>query len=321
MARIVYDRRYNLGFPGAQQLHPFDLRKYARAWKDLRRSLGCGLAERHLPVDGAVTDEQLELVHTREYLASLRQSAVIAQAIEVPALRRAPLWLLDRFLLTPMRWAVAGTIIAGRAALAHGGVAFNLGGGFHHAKPASGEGFSIYNDIAVMVAVLRREALLTESGRIAYIDLDAHLGNGVAWCFHDEARLFHFDMHNGGIYPCWDTYARERVDCPIPLKDGCRGDEYLRLLRKRLPPFLDSVGHSQKIELAIYTAGTDVLDGDELGGLALSLDDVQERDLFVLRMLHERAIPTVVVTGGGYTAVSYQSIARMILGWIAAEGA
>jgi histone deacetylase 11 len=314
IARIAYDRRYNLGFPGAQRLHPFDLRKYARAWKELRRSLGRGLAERRLAVDAAVTDEQLELVHTREYLNSLRQSAVIAQAIEVPGLRRAPLWLLERFLLTPMRWAVAGTIIAGRAALEHGGVVFNLGGGFHHAKPAGGEGFSIYNDIAVMVAALRREKRLTESGRIAYIDLDAHLGNGVAWCFHDDARLFHFDMHNGAIYPCADRRAVERVDCPLPLLPGCRGTEYLSLLGERLPPFLDSVGHSQRMELAIYTAGTDVLDGDQLGGLALSLDDVLERDLFVLRNLHERAIPTVVVTGGGYSAMCYQAIARMILG-------
>ena len=138
MACVVYDRRFNLGFLGAQRLHPFDLRKYARAWKILKMELGPKLDQLHLPVPAPVTDEQLLLVHSAEYLKSLRQSAVVAQAIEVPALRRAPWWLLDRFILRPMRWMAAGTIVAGRAALERQ-LAFNLGGGFHHAKPAGGD--------------------------------------------------------------------------------------------------------------------------------------------------------------------------------------
>src|SRR5205823_13305249 len=129
----------------------------------------------HVRLATPVSDEQLALVHTQDYLHSLHQSGVVAQAIEVPSLRRAPWWLLDRFVLQPMRWATAGSIAAGRAALENG-LAINLGGGFHHAKPAAGEGFSIYNDIAVMVRVLRREGRLAEGHRVAYIDLDAHLG-------------------------------------------------------------------------------------------------------------------------------------------------
>jgi hypothetical protein len=103
MPRIVYHPRYNLGFPGAQRLHPFDLRKYARAWHVLRQTLGDRLKQTHLKVGAPVADADLALVHTAEYLRSLRHSGVVAQAIEVPAMRRAPWWLLDRFVLQPMR--------------------------------------------------------------------------------------------------------------------------------------------------------------------------------------------------------------------------
>jgi histone deacetylase 11 len=312
MACVVYDRRFNLGFPGARRLHPFDLGKYARAWKVMRTELGPQLDQLHLPVPTPVTDEQLLLVHSAEYLKSLRQSAVVAQAIEVPALRRAPWWLLDRFVLQPMRWMTAGTIAAGRAARERR-LAFNLGGGFHHAKPAAGEGFSLYNDVAVMIRVLRQEGRLAEDSRIAYIDLDAHLGNGVAWCFRDDPRVFQFDMHNEQIYPMGDAIARDRVDCPVGLPLGCTGDGYLSQLREQLPPFLGSISRSASVGLAIYNAGTDVLAGDELGGMSLTMDDVLARDRFVVRTLHERELPTVVLTSGGYSQESYQAIARTIV--------
>jgi histone deacetylase 11 len=312
MFRVAYHPRYNLGFPGAGRLHPFDLRKYARAWQVLKKSLGRKLQEAHLPVTEPINDEQLALVHTKQYLKSLRTSGVVAQALEVPSLRRAPWWMLDRFVLQPMRWATAGTIIAAKAALQHG-LAFNLGGGFHHAKPNAGEGFSIYNDIALMVRVLRQSGQLAETNRVAYIDLDAHQGNGVACCFRDDPRVFLFDIHNGAIYPFLDLEARERIDCLLPIRSGLRGEAYLSLLRERLPPFLDSVSHSATVGLAIYNAGTDVLEGDPLGGLSLSMDDVLARDRFVLETFRERKLPAVVLTSGGYTPVSYQAVAQMIL--------
>lgn len=310
--RIVYDRRYNLGFPGAQRLHPFDLRKFARSWKVLRRELGPQLADLHGQVPAAIDDERLLFVHTSDYLKSLHSSAIVATAVEVPALRRAPLWLLDRYILQPMRWATAGTVVAGRAAL-EGGLAFNLGGGFHHAKPNGGEGFSIYNDIAVMIAALRRENRLATDGRIACIDLDAHLGNGVAWCFRDDPTVFLFDMHNRAIYPMADVAARQRIDCPVPVAPGSMGDQYLAELQARLPAFISSISRSARISLAVYNAGTDVLAGDPLGGLALSMADVLFRDNFVLQTLRSFRIPTVVLTSGGYTDDSHRAIASTIL--------
>jgi len=278
----------------------------------LRAKLGVRLHELHLPVAAPASDGELRLVHADAYLASLRSSAVIAKAIEVPALRRAPWWLLDRFVLQPMRWAAAGTIVAGRAAL-ECGLAFNLGGGFHHAKPEGGEGFSIYNDIAVMIGVLRQGGRLAAGSRVVCVDLDAHLGNGVAWCFRDDPTVFLFDMHNGSIYPLGDTVARERVDCPLPLAPSCAGEQYLSVLQARLPTFLASIARSAPLALAIYNAGTDVLAGDQLGGLSLTLADVLARDDFVLKTLRSLRIPTVVLASGGYTDASHGAISGTIL--------
>jgi histone deacetylase 11 len=312
LAAIFYNCRYNLGFPGLDRLHPFDTRKYGRAWRELRRRLGASRFRRvHVAVDRAATDEELILAHSAAYLARLQQSEVIAAALEVPQLARVPAWGLRHFVLRPMRWAVRGTVLASRAALEQG-VAVNLGGGFHHAKRNGGEGFCIYADVAVAVTQLRAEGRLAAGRRVAYVDLDAHQGNGVCHQFMDDRDVFIFDMYNGSIYPRYDDAARERIDCDVRLPARCSGGEYLELLRGRLPGFLDSIGRSGERPLGIYNAGTDVVRGDPLGDLTLSAADVLERDLFVVEEFRQRGMPVVMVTSGGYTAESWRLIAASV---------
>ena len=136
-------------------LHPFDTHKYGRAWKLLRKEVGPLLARNHLPVPRAVTHDELLGVHSKRYLDSLRRSAVVADAINVPSARYLPAWILEWCVLRPMRWAVMGSLLAAQAALAEG-IAVNLSGGYHHAKPDSGEGFCLYSDIAFVVSQLRK---------------------------------------------------------------------------------------------------------------------------------------------------------------------
>src|SRR5258708_3631371 len=125
-----------------------------------------------------------------------------------------------------MRWAVARSLIAAREALT-AGVAVNLSGGYHHAKPDHGEGFCVFNDIAYLIHCLRFEGQLEPDDRAAYIDLDAHQGNGVCHHFRTDRRVFVYDAFNRDIYPSYDIVARERVNCPVPLPAGCSGAEYL----------------------------------------------------------------------------------------------
>lgn len=210
-----------------------------------------------------------------------------------------------------MRWATAGTILAARLALKHG-LAINLSGGYHHAGPERGEGFCIYADIAIAIASLRKGGELSEADRVVYIDCDAHQGNGVCHCFADDQRVFIFDQFNSGIYPASDAAAKRRIDCAVPVPVNRRTNDYLAQLRSTLPKFLDGVGKSGDIKLAIYNAGTDLVAGDPLGCLAVSPDGVFSRDQFVLNELISRNLPTVMLPSGGYTKESYRLIARSV---------
>jgi histone deacetylase 11 len=307
--KIIYEPGFNFGIHGIEKhWHPFDTQKYRRAWKRIR-VYRPELTERRIRVRQEVSHDDLRLVHDPDYLASLADKRMVSRIVEVPQLGGLPAWLIDRIVLRPMRLQTAGTIAAARAALSEGFV-FHVGGGFHHAKPGSGEGFCCYADAAVAVAVLRRDGLLQAFDRIVSVDLDVHMGNGVAHCFAEDRRTFLFDMFNSRIYPALDVSAHVRLDCPLPVKPGCTGDAYLGLLRERLPPFLDSVGRSAPIRLAIFNAGTDVYAEDQLGGLDCSADDILERDMYVVEQLRSRGIATVFVAGGGYSEMCHRLIAR-----------
>lgn len=317
MPRVVYSRHYNIGFYGLERLHPFDSRKYGRAWKLLRGHFGSTLRQLHLRPNRPANRDDLLLVHTADYLARLRDPKYVAGALEVPLLRYLPGWAIDWHVLRPMRWATRGTTLAARAAIEHG-FAVNLGGGYHHAKPDRGEGFSIYSDIGISVASLREDGLIGETDRIVYVDTDAHQGNGVCHTFMSDNRMFIFDIFNSHIYPILDVPARKRIDCDVGITNDCTDVEYLHELRSRLPGFLDSVCNS-RVGLAIYNAGTDVLAGDPLGGLNISAATIRERDLFVVGEFKKRGIPTVMVLSGGYTKQSYQLVADSVISLIEME--
>ena len=320
MARIVYSPRYNIGFLGLERLHPFDSRKYGRVWRCLRKRFGASLRSMWLRTPQAAGVEHLRLVHSAAYLDRLRRPDYVAGALEVPPIRYLPSWMIDWRILQPMRWATMGTILAAREAL-QCGFAVNLGGGFHHAKPSEGEGFCVYSDIGLAVASLRRDGLLSPTARVAYIDLDAHQGNGVCHAFLRDSSVFIFDMYNATIYPLFDPDARERIDCDIGLCRACRDTTYLGELQDRLPGFLDSISRSAPVDLAIYNAGSDVFEDDPLGDLNISADGILQRDVFVWEALRQRNIPTVMLLSGGYTRVSYRLAANSIIRMLEMEAA
>lgn len=311
MPRLVYTPQYNIGLAGFERLHPFDSRKYGRAWKLLQKQFPKQWRDWWLRPERPISKELLA-AHSAEYLLALNRPEVVAKALELPFVRHLPAWLIDWAILRPMRWGTAGTVLAAETAAEHG-LVINLSGGYHHAKPDQGEGFSIYADVAIAIHALRQRGRLPERHRIAYIDLDAHQGNGVCRVFRDDPRVFIFDMFNADIYPSYDFRARERIDCAIPLHSGTGDPQYLGQLFERLPPFLESINQSQSIDLAFYNAGTDIFAGDPLGGMNVSAAAILERDAFVIAELRQRNIPTAMVLSGGYTKESYRLIADSIV--------
>lgn len=298
---LVYHHDYAMGAPGLGAIHPFDGYRPRRVMEDLRARFGSLLRVQAPPAPA--NDAQLALVHDAAYLSSIKHSRTVAQVLEIAPFALCPRGLLEWLVVRPMRWATAGTLQAARLAL-DGGCGINLSGGFHHAKRGNGEGFCMFADVAYAVQRLRDEGAIRT---VAYVDVDAHQGNGVSSWFADDPDVRILDIFNGDIYPKEDRAARERVDVPVALPAGTEGAFYLDALRHELPRFLD-VG----ADLVVLNVGTDVLAADLLGGLKLTLDDVRQRDEFLAQQVSERKLRTLMVPSGGYSAQSRVALARAI---------
>jgi histone deacetylase 11 len=319
MAVLVYSPRYDLGLPILEKLHSFSGSRPSRAFKSTMRQLN-GLKRPRVvtPTRGPTDDELLE-VHTQEYISSLKRSSVWAKILEGKPLRFVPPFVLNWLVQTPMRFATSGSVLATREALT-AGLAINFGGGYHHAKPAHGEGFCAISDIGLLVATARRLGWIGPGDIVVYVDTDAHQGNGPSYVFMDDPRVMLYDIFNVDEYPCvedpiypypvgGDAPARERLDCAVPLARGSDDTTYLTALRSTLPAFLEKAGKKGRIGLAIYNAGTDVVAGDSVGGLGLTHGAVLARDMFAINEFRQRNIPTVMLPSGGYTHASAELIA------------
>ena len=226
--------------------------------------------------------ESLRLVHGSRYV-----EAVIDGTLSSAELRRIG------FPWTPMmpersRRTVQGTLEASRDAL-EVGAGINLAGGTHHAFPDHGEGYCVFNDVAVAIRVLQREGLIS---RAAVIDLDVHQGNGTANVFEQDPDVFTFSMHGAHNYP----FRKERSDLDVELEDGMEDSGYLEALGRHLEPVLDTA----RPDLVVYIGGADPYRGDQLGRLALTIDGLRERDRMVFAATVRRGLPVVMVLGGGY---------------------
>ena len=269
--------RYTFPLPAG---HRFPVAKYAML-RD--RVIADGIiAPGQMCDPPAATDDELLLAHTADYVARFN-----AGRLDRAEVRRLGLpWSEE--LVERSRRAVGGTIAAARHALVHG-LAMNLAGGTHHAFADHGEGFCVYNDIAVAVRVLQRDGLI---GRTAIIDLDVHQGNGTHAMLGADESVFTFSMHGGRNFP----FHKVSGSLDIELGDGTRDDEYLSRLSDVLPGIVARAAP----DLVFYIAGADPHEGDALGRLALTFAGLARRDVYVLSQCRDVGIPVAITIGGGY---------------------
>jgi acetoin utilization deacetylase AcuC-like enzyme len=221
-------------------------------------------------------------VHTPAYIDAFASGALSFHSARRIGLPWSP-QLVRRTTL-----AVGGTLLTARLALVHG-LACNTAGGTHHAFPDAGAGFCIYNDLAVTARQLTREGTVS---RVLILDLDVHQGDGTAYAFRDDPAVITVSMHCGDNFP----FRKQHSDVDIPVAAGTGDEEYLDVLRQRLPGILDDI----RPELVIYDAGVDPHREDRLGKLALSDSGLAMRDRLVIEQVLSRALPLAVVIGGGY---------------------
>lgn len=195
--------------------------------------------------------------------------------------------------------------MAGKLAVDRGW-AINVGGGFHHCSSDKGGGFCAYADITLAIKFLfeRVEGI----SRATIIDLDAHQGNGHERDFLDDRRVFIMDVYNRYIYP-GDGYAKRAIKRKVELDWGTEDDEYLQKVELHSEGALNEV----RPDIIVYNAGTDILDGDPLGGLAISPQGIIKRDEIVFRAARRRGIPILMVTSGGYQKKTARIIADSII--------
>ena len=298
---IIYSNHYDIGLLGIEKLHPFDTKKYGKIYRYLVNKLNID-KNRFYYIENEVSQEDLLIVHTKRYLNSLKNSFNVAMIAEVPILSFIPNFLLQKYLLKPIRFATQGTIIGTKLALKHRW-AINLSGGYHHVKPDSGGGFCYYADVAIAILKLLKDKKL----KILIVDLDAHQGNGNEIIFKDNENVDIFDIYNFEIYPM-DELAKRYIKYNFPVNSFTDDKEYLKILKTELP---DAIQNS-KPDLVIYIAGVDILDSDPLGWMSVSENGIVKRDEIVFKECLKENIPILMVLGGGYTKNSAYVISKSI---------
>lgn len=259
--------------------HVFPTSKYERVRAVLLEE--GTLHEEDLRLPEAASREELERVHTADYLRKIRERDF--DRTEILRLELPP---TDDFRRASLLCA-GGTTLAGRTAIDRG-LCLHLGGGFHHAFPDHGEGFCLLNDVAVAVRSLQAVGSVA---RAAVIDCDVHHGNGTAAIFAGDASVFTFSMHQEANYPL----EKPPGDLDVGLPDGTDDDAYAAILADRLPEALDPAP-----DLALYLAGADPFREDQLGGLALTRRGLLRRDEIVLEACRDQGVPVAVCLAGGY---------------------
>ena len=229
-------------------------------------------------------EERILRTHSAEYWQQLKDLTLPGKA------QRKIGFPLSQQLIDRERTICQGTVDLAIHALTHESAGLNVAGGTHHAYYDRGEGFCILNDI-----IIGAHHIIDFHGleRILVIDLDVHQGNGTAVLAHGDPRIYTFSMHGAKNYP----YHKETSDLDIPLEDFTGDDIYLSTLEDALEKLFKTV----QPEFVFFQSGVDVLQGDKLGRMGLTLQGCKRRDELVFEYCKEHLTPVVAVMGGGYS--------------------
>ncbi|MBD1209525.1 MAG: histone deacetylase [Ignavibacteria bacterium] len=228
-----------------------------------------------------VSPEVVKLAHAPHYV-----DAVLHGTVDRMIMRRIGFpWTSE---LVIRSFTIVGGAIASAEEALESGFAGNLAGGTHHALYDAGEGFCVFNDLAVVVRYLFSQKLV---GRVAVIDLDVHQGNGTAAILGGRDDVYLFSMHGAKNYP----FRKVPSTVDIDLADNTSDDEYLGILERELPKIV-----AWKPDIVLFQAGVDPLREDTLGRLALSMEGLARRDEMVFCACKQHGIPVSVAMGGGY---------------------
>lgn len=285
MLKIAFDKKYVLPLPEG---HRFPMLKYE-------------LIPDQLLYEGLVSEDQffspkkikekwVEKAHDRIYIQNLKSLSLTKSEIRKTGFPLTRELVEREFMITEgSRQCVDYALEFGAAA--------NIAGGTHHAFRDKGEGFCLFNDVAVASYYALEKFKMDQ---ILVIDLDVHQGNGTASIFGKENRVYTFSMHGKKNYP----FKKEKSDLDIELDDGVKDDEYLKTLEQTVKK-LDA---KLNPNLIFYISGVDILSTDKLGRLKVSREGCKKRDEMVFEFAQKNNVPIVTSMGGGYSEKIYDIV-------------
>ena len=288
------DELARYGFGGS---HPWSTERIHAFWRRL-----CSDRIDNMVVEEPeiATEETVLSFHDRQYVEMVKMASRQCRSIpldrgDTPSFRgvfEATLYVVGST-LAALDMVMAGRDGAGRK-IEH---AFNPIAGLHHARRDSAGGFCVFNDIGIAIMQARQKYGVK---KIAYVDIDAHHGDGVFYEFDDDPLLFFADVHQHGIFPGTGSAAETGAGkaagtkLNIPLPAGAGDSEFIGAFSK-MEEFVDRC----RPELIILQCGADGLAGDPITGLRYTAGAHAHAANSLHRLAHRHCQGRIIALGGG----------------------
>jgi histone deacetylase 11 len=299
--KIVYRHEYFQGIHAQNSHCSFDVMKFRKIRDQLIKDRL--IKRKDILSPARISDEDLLIVHTQEYINSLKNPMTVAEILNLDYINP---W--DDYIFEYFRYSAGGTLLAAEYAMQHNLTIFNLGGGYHHAHPNRGEGFCLINDVAIAI---RKSRLPRKIQYALIVDLDYHQGNGNLLYFQNDENVFTFSMHSDN----WEEISGKKNNIDIELPSHIQNEMYLKILKKEL----SAVFSVFQPDIVFYIAGSDAYVEDQIGDFDLNESGMLERDIFIYQESRKRNYPLVVLAGGGYGPESWKIYYNFIK-WVIQKG-
>ncbi len=276
--------------------HPLKPIRYRYTYELLEAYGVFGLSNTELVPPGEATDDDLRLVHDPEYIEAVK-SLSRGERRYNPARYNFSEWG-DNPVFPGMYEAsklVVGASLKAMELVVEGSfpIAFNIAGGLHHAMPDRASGFCIFNDPAVVIA-----HLVNRGYRVAYVDIDAHHGDGVQYIFYGTDRVLTISIHESGRFLFPGTGDVQEVgmgkgrgySVNIPLAPYTDDEVWLWAFDQVVPPLIEAF----RPDVVVAQLGVDAHRDDPLTHLALTTYGFIEAVRRIIRFS-----PRLVALGGG----------------------
>ena len=259
--------------------HRFPIKKFGALFDLLKKDNILNKENLHIPEPAQYLD--LTKAHQPEYIQKIDNLSLSKEEERklgfpmVPSVKRRSYM------------ATGGTVLSAELALRYK-LACNTAGGSHHAFSDSGNGYCVFNDVAVAAYNLLNKHSVK---KILIYDLDVHQGDGTAKIFENNDQVYTFSAHSKKNYPL----VKQKSDKDIELEDDITDEEYLNTVSKSL-----EIVNKMNFDFVFYVAGVDIHKDDKLGKLNITTEGIKKREKMVISNFYRNKIPLCGVLGGGY---------------------